>query len=394
MTGDDKPQRRRRGHGEGSISQRADGRWMARVNLGYVGGKRKRKYIYGATRKEVTDQLKKLLTQQQQGVNIAPERQTVAQFLDRWLADIVTPHERTSTVVKYRQYIELYLKPHIGRVVLSKLSAQQVDTMLASLQQQPGAKAHPLAPGTVRRVRTMLIGALNAAMRYDLVSRNVAQQSITPEAETHEPRVLSFAEAERLLHAAKDDRLYALWLAALLLGLRQGELLGLRWQDIDLEAGVLRVALQLVAENGKLVLTPPKTTRSRRMLPLPAELVTALRQHRVRQLEEQMVVGSAWKDQGFVFTSTIGTPIFAANLRRDWSALLARAELQPMRFHDLRHSCSTFLGALGVDLKTAMEILGHTSAQMTLHYTHALDERKQQAMARLGERFGNKEESA
>ncbi len=367
----------RRGHGEGSISQRSDGRWMASVDLGYVDGKRKRKYIYGKTRKEVAEALKSLLHQQQHGVNIAPERQTVGQFLERWLADVVIPRTRPATHEIYGRSVQR-ITCYIGRVQLAKLSPQQVQELLRSLA------ADGLAPATVQRARDVLRNALNEAVKWGLVARNVAALIDPPKVERYGARVLTPAEAQQLLATATGDRLEALYRVALSLGLRRGEVLGLRWQDVDLVKGILRVAMALQRVNGELTLVPPKTTSSQRTLPLPPSLILTLRQHHMRQLQDRLLAGSRWHDHDLVFPTRIGTPISPRNLLRSFGALLQRAGLPHMRIHDLRHSCATLLAAQGVPPKVAMEILGHTDIRTTLAiYTHVLDDSKQQAISAL-----------
>ncbi len=176
-----------------------------------------------------------------------------------------------------------------------------------------------------------------------------------------------------MLHAAKGERLEARFTVALTLGLRQGETLGLRWQDVDLEAGDLRVRVALQRVKGKLQLVEPKTPGSRRALPVPPSVVLALREHRRNQLEERLAVGPLWQDSGLVFTTTIGTPPDATNVVRHCRAILDRAGLPRMRYHDLRHACASLLLAQGVKLRTIMEILGHSQLSTTAEvYAHVL----------------------
>ncbi|CCF82364.1 site-specific integrase [Nitrolancea hollandica] len=168
-----------------------------------------------------------------------------------------------------------------------------------------------------------------------------------------------------MLHAAKGERLEARFTVALTLGLCQGETLGLRWQEVDLEAGDLRVREALQRVKGKLQLVEPKTPGSRRALPVPPSVVPALREHRRNQLEERLVAGPLWQDSGLVFTTTIGTPLDATNVVRRYRAILDRAGLPRMRYHDLRHACASLLLAQGVELRTIMEILGHSQLSTT-----------------------------
>ncbi len=207
--------------------------------------------------------------------------------------------------------------------------------------------------------------------------------------------MLTPIEAQRLLQAAQDDRLAALWRVALSLGLRRGETLGLRWCDVDLDNGTLRITVNLQRINGKLVLVKPKTKESQRTLPLPTSLIPALRQHKVWQLQEKLLAGSRWRDHDLVFCTSVGTPISPRNLLRSLQALLDRAGLPRMRFHDLRHSCATLLLAQGVPVKVVQEILGHTDPRVTLGiYQHVVMEDRRQAAAIMDVLLGEAQEEA
>jgi len=234
----------------------------------------------------------------------------------------------------------------------------------------------------VDRVRDVLINALNQAVQWKLVPQNVAALTAPPKVEAYEARVLAVPEARRFLEVARSDRLEALWRVGLSLGLRRGETLGLRWQDVDLHAATLRVAVNLQRIDGKIVLVKPKTKESQRTLPLPASLVTALRQHKARQLEERLVAGPRWQDHGLVFCTSVGTPITPRNLLRSLQVVLNRAGLPHMRFHDLRHSCATLLLAQGEPVKVVQELLGHTDPRVTLGiYQHVVMEDRRHAAA-------------
>ncbi|MDP9315377.1 MAG: site-specific integrase [Chloroflexota bacterium] len=383
-----RPEKRRRGAGEGSIIQRADGRWEAKITVGYVGRTQKRKSIYGKTRKEVAEQLAKLLHEQQQGLPVAPERQNVEQFLTQWLTDVVATKTRASTYERYRIAVKKHLIPHLGHIQLAKLTPQHVQHLLKLKQQQD------LAPTHVQRLRDILRNALNHAVKWGLVARNVASLAEPPKVEDYEPRILTPAEAQHLLEAAKGDRLEALWRVALSLGLRRGEVLGLQWDDIDWQAGTLMIRRQLQYVQHKLQLTPLKTKKSRRTLPLSPVLIRVLRQHHARQLEERLWQGDRWRDQNLVFPSNVGTPLFPRNLLRARDALLARAGLPHIRVHDLRHSCASFLIAQGESAKTVQEILGHSDVYITLNtYTHLFEGATRQALSGMDALLGDVEEA-
>ncbi len=364
----------KRGQNEGTITKRADGRWEAKINLGYKNGKRHRRSFYGKTRREVAEKLASALREHQQGLPVAAERQTVAQFLDRWLADVVQPAVRPKTHHSYAQLVRLHVKPALGHHQLTKLEPKHVQAML-------NAKlASGLSPRTVQYIRAVLRRALGQAFKWGLVARNVAVLVDPPRSIHHETQFLPPFQARVLLEVVRGDRLEALYSVALALGLRQGEALGLRWRDVDLERGTLSVRTALQRVNSKLQLVEPKTERSRRTLPLPPTVLAALRQHRHRQLQERLVAGSRWNNSwDLVFTSTIGTPLDARNVVRHFKGALERADLPDMRWHDLRHSCGSILAAKKVPLRVIQEILGHSQISTTVRYAHVVPEAQREA---------------
>ena len=364
----------KRGQNEGSIHQRSDGRWVAVVSLGWKDGKRDRKYLYGATRREVAEKLKQTLHDQQQNLPIPSDRLTVAQFIDRWLADVVKPTRQATTHKQYADHVRLYIKPAIGRKVLSRLTPEDVQSMMRD-RLDAG-----LSPRTVQDFRGTLRTALSRAVKWGLVTRNVATLVDAPRIEHVERKMLTPVEVRRFLDAAKGDRLEALYTVAVALGLRQGECLGLKWDDVDLDARSLMVRRSLARYDGKLHLKEPKTASSRRRIDLPEVAVTALRAHKVRQLEERLLAGGKWHEQGLIFPSRKGTPYDASELREQFYKLLRRAELPHMRFHDLRHSCASLLLAQGVPARVIMEILGHTQIGTTMNlYSHVMPSLRREA---------------
>ena len=378
---------KRRGKGEGGIYQReSDGRWCANIDLGFVGGKRRRKVIYGETRKDVADKLKALHSEQAAGKTIVTERQTVGQYLDRWLETSIQPHRRPKTAASYEQIVRLYLKPHLGRIQLAKLTPDQVQTMLNTLLVSGAEDSTPLSARTVQYVRAVLRQALNQAQRWGLVMRNVAMLVEVPRVEKHAATVLSPEEGQRLFVTVAGHRLEALYQVALLLGLREGEVLGLRWIDVDFTAHTLRVEQTVQRVSGQIVLAQPKTSSSKRTLPLPNKVERALARHAERQAEERM--RDDWEDYGLVFPSERGTPMEPRNLVRHFKSLLERADLPDIRFHDLRHSCATMLIAQGTHPRTVMEILGHSQISVTMNtYGHVMPETQRAAAEALERLF-------
>lgn len=389
---------RRRGRGEGSIHERPDGRWCASLDLGIINGKRKRKYIYGATRKEVVEKLKAAQLAQASGANLAVERITVGQFLDRWIADVVTRRNKPRTVDGYKQIIKDHLKPHLGRYQLDKLRPEHVQAMLNALAAE-GRKYN-----TVRNVRAVLRRALNQALRWQYVQRNVAilvdvprYREDDPDSDSDQPtpefaiQPLDEEQARALLRAVTGHRLEALYRIGLSLGLRRGEVLGLRWLDIDFEQATLRVTGQLQRVRGKLERSSTKTAASARGVDLPPVLLAQLKQHRAAQEREHERAGERWQEHDLVFTTQIGTPIEPRNLIRHFKQVLKQAGLpETIRFHDLRHSCATLLIAQGVHPRVVMEILRHSQISTTMNtYAHVLPRLQRDATTKIEELIGD-----
>jgi integrase len=371
----EKSKKGKRGQGEGSIYKRKDGLWVGAVNLGYQSGKLKRKVYYGKTREEVQIKLVAALSDVQKGIPIPTERQTLAKFLQSWLTEVVKPSVRPKTLKTYEYIVKLHLEPELGKKVLTKLTPQDVHQFLN------GKLKTGLSARTIRHINDTLRCALNVAMKWGLVSRNVATLVGPPRIQREEIRSFTPDEARKFLKVIKGERLEALFSVALSLGLRQGEALGLRWQDIDFEARTLRVSYAIQRIEAKLQMVEPKTERSRRVLPIPETVLSALRTHRSRQLEERLLLGSHWQETGLVFTSTIGTPLDPRNVVRIFHALLEKAELLHFRFHDLRHACASLLLAQGVPARTVMEILGHSQISLTMNtYAHVMPVMKKDAM--------------
>jgi len=358
---------RKRNAGEGSIFQRSDGRWCAQLDLGWEGGRRRRKYVYGAMAAEVQEQLLKARADHTAGLPVSAHRQTVENFLRDWLENSVCPSVPAATYRSYEQTVRNHLIPELGRLQLRELGPQHVRAMLNR------KLATALSPRSVTYLRVVLRAALNQARKWTLVARN-AELVEPPKFERFRIEPLSPEQGRALLEAVKGHRLEALYAVALACGLRMGEILGLRWQDIDLEQSRLTVSQALQRQKGRgLVLTETKTDRSRRAIALPVQLVAALREHRVRQLEERLAAGSGWQDSGLVFTSSVGTPLEPRNLFRTFKAMLKRAGLPDIRFHDLRHSAASLMLAQGVSLRVVMEVLGHSSISLTADtYSHVM----------------------
>jgi integrase len=364
-----------RGHNEGSIYQRAsDGLWVAALTL----PSGKRKAYYGKTRPEAKAKLKAAQHDLDAGLDLDAAKTTVGQFLDRWLEDTAKPTVRPSTYESYRLHVERHLKSGIGHLPLAKLTPQHVQKLL-----NDKAKAG-LSARTVQLTRATLRRALGYAVKWSLVSRNVATLVDPPRTVRTPVQPLTVDQVRRFLDATKDDRLGPLFHVAIASGLRQGELLGLRWEDVDLVAGTVTVRRALQRIDKRPVFVEPKTERSRRTVNLPASAVAAMKVQKDRQAFARQAAGVHWEEQGLVFASTIGTPLDAPNVTHRLQALLKQAELPRQRFHDLRHCCASLMLANGEHPRVVMETLGHSQISLTMNtYSHVMPAMQRDAADRL-----------
>lgn len=370
----------KRGNNEGSITRRPDGRWHARMSL----DSGKRKHFYGKTRQEVAAQLTAALRERDQGLSLVlDERQTLAQYLDSWLATMRSA-VRPRTWQRYEQYIRLHTTPFLGKVALSKLTAQQVQGLYAN-RLEAGC-----SPTSVKHLHTVLHKALEDALRLGLVQRNVVDLVRAPRMQRVEMRVLTLKQVRTLLTAAQGDRFEALYTLAVTTGMRRGELLALKWRDVDLGSAAngqaaLQVRATLQKTKGGFVYAEPKSARSRRRIALTAAATEALRTHRARQAEERLLVGAEWEDHDLMFCTHQGKPLIGSNvLNQNFHPLLKRAGLPRIRFHDLRHTAATLLLLRSVHPKVVSELLGHSSVSLTLDvYSHVLPDMQREATAAL-----------
>jgi len=371
--------RGKRGKNEGSIYQDKDGRWRAAVDYGYQNGKRVRKVLSGETRSEVASKLTTALRDRQLNMPLTQERYTIGQHLEHWLTDVAEPSVRPKTYRTYSDITHQHLIPSLGKVPLVKLTPNQIRSFMKAKSDEG------LSPRTVKHLRDTLRAAINVAVRDGIVVRNVATLVDPPrEVQNHEPHVFTPEQARRFLDTVKGHRLEALFSVALSLGLREGEVLGLRWQDIDLNTGSLSVRRQLQRIDGKLQLVEPKTEKSRRTVTLPQVAVSAHRAHQVRQQQERQVAGDKWIASGMVFTTTIGTMLDARNLLKAFYGIMRNSDLPQLRFHDLRHSAATLLLIQGVHPKVVQELGGWSDIRIVLNtYSHVIPSLKDEAASKM-----------
>jgi integrase len=294
---------------------------------------------------------------------------TVGVLLDRWLDEAVALTVRPRTLASYKYVVRVHLRPALGDAPLASLTAQHVQGLLNT------KAASGLAPRTVGYLRGVLRQALGFAERMDLVGRNVARLARPPRVPRRQVNPLTIEQARTFRAAVAGDRLEALYLVAVGCGLRQGEILGLRWSDVDLEGRTLSVRFALARVDGELCLVEPKSATSRRIIAMPAFVVDALANHRERQATETLPRRPAPPDPfaDLVFMTTLGTPLDGITVTRRFQRVLKAAGLPRQRFHDLRHAAASYMLAAGVPARVVMETLGHSEISLTLNtYSHVL----------------------
>lgn len=378
---------RKRGDGEGSITQRTDGMWRGRIMVGRLpDGRPDLRTVYAKTRGEVQQKLDDIRRQLTQGAVLQRTKLTVSELLDQWIEECVTRSLRATTLESYRQVVSAYLKPALGKIKVADLRPEHVRRLCAELIRRG------LSPATVRYARTLLHGALRLAMRMELVGRNVTESVSPPRYRRPQVQPPTPREVAKLIDtsAQGDDRLEALWCLAVYSGCRPGELLGLKWEDVDWTARRLTIRRNLTgASGGRPILTAPKTSRGFRAISLPEEPLERLQAHRERQRAERQRLGPDYSDFGLVFATQTGTPLLTHNVVRAFKRLLMAAELpSTIRLYDLRHAHATALLAAGIHPKVAAERLGHSSVTLTLDtYTHMIAGLDADAAARVQQAF-------
>lgn len=331
------PVARRRGNREGSIYQRAsDGRWIGAVSAGDgSAGRSGRKTVSAPTRQEALRKLRELQRQLDDGLPPPDASMTVAQLLDRWHADVIRHQVARTASDNYKSVADHHIVPALGRKKLKELTPGDIDRLMAQ-KLEAG-----LSVSTVRRIRSVLSQALTQGIRWGSVNRNVASLTRGPRQPRQEGRTLTPSQARTLLASLRGHRNEALYSLMLSTGLRRGEALGLRWDDLDLDEEILIVRRQLKREGGCLIVADTKTTRSRRAVHLPSPMIGVLRAHRAAQARQRLKMGPAWQDTGFVFTTANGTPFDPRNLYRDFQLVCRRAGLGDWHPHELRHSAAS-----------------------------------------------------
>jgi len=371
----------KRANGEGSVYRRkSDGRWVGSLSL----PDGTRKVFYGKKQSEVIAKIDEALHNLRRGMLATGPNVTVQEYIEQWLEEIHKPTVKLSTHKNYRELLVNYIIPGLGRIKLQALTPQQVQAFYSK------KLSDGLSPKTINNIHGLLHKALSNAVKWNILPRNVCDAVTPPRIPRKEKTVLTIEQAYTLLRQIKNHRMEALFTLAMVTGMRCGELLALRWQDIDLANCSLQVKRTVNYMKGYgHVESEPKTVKSRRQIRLPLFVVEVLLRHRTRQEEQRRESANAWIDRDLVFTTVEGNYIALTTLRRAFNSVLKQAGLPHMRFHDLRHSAATILLSRGTHPKVVQEILGHSQIAMTLDvYSHVLPSMQEDVTKRWDDDFG------
>jgi integrase len=376
----------KRHNGEGNVRQRSNGRWEGRVSyVDPVTDRRRSVSVYGATAAECRKELRKVRKRIEDGQPAKDAPDTVASWLARWRESSLAASDRkVTTKAQYAMLSRTHLEPEpFGATRLDKLRPTTVERLIVTL------RGKGLSDSTVRQTFGVLRLALDVAVRDGLLGVNPAAKVKWPSVARREARYLPAADVVRLLDAAKGLRYYLAVVLMATTGLRRGEVAGLLWTDLDLNKGELTVRHTLSRADGELVLSEPKTDRSRRRLPLHAGVVAQLRAHRKNQLQERLQAGDQWTDTGAVFATEFGTLLDPRNLLRTVEIAARKACIEDVGAHSLRHSAAVAWLESGVHIKAAADLLGHSSISITGDlYGHTSDDTARAAVDGLGTALG------
>jgi integrase len=394
---------KRRANSEGNVYQRPNGRWEARLRYTDPGtGERKRVSVYGATQKAALAELKKVRGRIDEGQPPRDATTTVAAWMAHWRATTLAASDRKPATKELyatlsRKHIEGVA---VGRVQLDRLRPSDVEKMVLDMRAQtkPGRptdenpKPPPvraLADSTIRSTYTVLRAGLDGAVRDGLLARNPAAAVKRPGVERQEAQHLDRDDVVRLLNAAKGSRYHPALVLLASTGLRRGEAAALRWENVDLTNRTLRVAATVARIDGKLTVTPPKTERSRRSVPLSGPVVDMLRTHQARQKRERLHAGDQWRENGLVFPTEFGTQVDPRNLLRTVQVAAEKAGLGSVVAHTLRHSAATAWLEGGIHVRAVADLLGHGSIAVTGDlYGHTEDRTARAAVDGLTAQLG------
>lgn len=372
----------RRQRPDGSLSN-----WYAVIDLPKkLDGKRRQRSTTHQSRRDAQAWLARTIQESSAGEDY-DSKIKIDQYLNEWLSG--RQSLRPSTRLSYQRHITKYLLPNLGHLKLADLRAHHIEEMYREIANDNQHRVRPVGPATLRRIHATLMSALGVAVRRGLVRRNPAASVDLATAPKSHPELWTVQQVSMFLHLIREDRLHALYALLTYRGLRRGEAVGLRWQDINFDNNELHIVQQVVDVNGQLVIGPPKSHSGTRTIALDQGTTQLLRLHRARQNLERLQAGSHWNDQGFVFTQPNGEIVSPAYVTRHFQRLANRHGLPPMRLHDLRHLSATLGLSSGESLKEVSDRLGHSSIAITADiYAQVTTETARFSAERLAQHLG------
>lgn len=371
-----------RGHGEGSI-YRDGGRWVAAISIEGPDGRTRRRKRTARTQADAREALRALHEEARAGI-AGSGRLTVAELVDDWLAHVLPARNPSPATAANYEWAAARIRSGVGAVRVDRLKPEHVETMLRKMADAGMARS------TIVRIHMTLSLVLTHAERRGAVARNVARLAVVPPAPVKRSRSMTLEQARAFLDTNQGDRLHPLWVVMLTTGLRPGEALGLPWDAVDFATGRLTVRQALRRGADGYEVGPPKTRKSTRTIDLPRPALDALTARLGWQEAERATAGSAWRDTGLVFTTTIGTIIDPSNLRHALDQATARAGLGHWHPHELRHTAVSLLSNMGVPLEAIADMVGHATTAMTEGvYRHQVAESVSGGRAAMDEMFGS-----
>jgi integrase len=343
-----------------------------------------------ATRAEAQAAMNKTIVAVAEHNFVTPTRLTLREYLTREWLPAIEPTIRPSTFRSYKQHVECHICPHLGAVQMQKLSGAQINALYAKLAlcgKKDGKTG--LSAQSIRHVHATLHRALKDAVRWEQATRNVADAADPLRVSSggdHEMKTWNAKQLATFLAMTRAERLGGLWHLLAMTGMRRGEALGLRWEDVDLEAGRIAVRRALIPNGKVVVVSEPKTARGRRVIALDPETVLVLREQAARQLDDQQRKGESWQETGLVFTKEDGEAWHPEVASRFFRQAVKRSMLPPIRLHDLRHTHATLALQAGIHPKVVSERLGHATISITLDtYSHAIPAMQEEAATKIAE---------
>jgi integrase len=360
---------------KGHITERSPGKWAIVLDLYDEAGKRRRKWhSFSGTKRQAQEECARLITEIKNGHYVEPTKQTIAEFLDEWL-DFIKPSVALKTHERYAEILQKGVAPLLGDVTLAKLKTDRIDGAFAkALTAGRRDGKGGLSPRTVHHMRRVLIKALSQAVTWERLSRNPATATTPPKVERKKMLAYDAAQTAELIEAIRPTRMFIPTLLAVMCGLRRGEILALRWRNVELGDNLRQLSIVESAEQTKegVRYKEPKSGRARTVA-MSSTVLAELKAHRIRQAEEQLRVGMRPDAESFVVAQFDGSPIQPRSLTHEWVRIIGKTALPRIRFHDLRHTHASQMLAAGVHPKVASERLGHSTIGITLDlYSHVM----------------------